>query len=257
VVLLSNEKRRMSLRIPIVLSLAVLGAAVCASSASAQGRAMRGSAPAPARIGSFRAGAAGFEHARPRRVFRDPALLPYPYFYSGYGYSGYGDDEYEPLPPEAPPVQVVLVQKPAPSSAAVATPIEPLVLEYHDGRWVRVTTDGQPSDRAQPAQPAAGPASSARAGTAPSPSSAREATQPLPELPPAVLVFRDGHREGLTKYTIKGDVIYASADYWSTGSWTREIPVAALDIPTTLKLNAESGAKFALPSGPNEIVMRF
>ncbi len=72
-----------------------------------------------------------------------------------------------------------------------------------------------------------------------------------------MLVFRDGHREEVRKYTINGDVIYASADYWSTGSWTREIPVAALDIPATLKLNAESGAKFALPSGPNEIVMRF
>jgi hypothetical protein len=233
----------MRLRIPIALSLAVLGAAVCASSASAQGRGMRASVPAPATVTPASVGdrgAAGFGHARPRRVFRNPALLPYPYFYSGYD-----NYEYEPPPPEAPPVQVVLVQQPAPSSAAVASPIEPMLLEY--------TTDGQPSERAQPAQPASGPASSARVGTAPS----TQATQPLPELPPAVLVFRDGHREEVTKYTIKDDVIYASADYWSTGSWTREIPVAALDIPATMKINAESGAKFALPSGPNEIVMRF
>jgi hypothetical protein len=167
--------------------------------------------------------------------------------------NGYDDNEYEALPPEAPPVQVVLVQQPAPSSAAVASPIEPVLLEYHDGRWVRITTEGQPSDRPQAAQSSSGPVSSAQARTAPS----NQAAQPLPALPPAVLVFRDGHREEVTKYTIKGDVIYASADYWSTGSWTREIRVAALDVPATLKLNAERGGKFDLPSGPNEVVMRF
>jgi len=30
-----------------------------------------------------------------------------------------------------------------------------------------------------------------------------------------------------------------------------------LDIPASLKLNNERGAKFSLPSGPNEIVVRF
>jgi hypothetical protein len=29
-----------------------------------------------------------------------------------------------------------------------------------------------------------------------------------------------------------------------------------LDVPATLKLNQERGAKFSLPSGPNEVMIR-
>jgi hypothetical protein len=86
----------------------------------------------------------------------------------------------------------------------------------------------------------------------------KETAQAPPELlPPTVLVFRDGRQEDVKKYTIIGSVIYASEDYWTTGSWTTEIPMAWLDIPATLKVNAEHGGKFNLPSGPNEIVIRF
>jgi hypothetical protein len=78
-----------------------------------------------------------------------------------------------------------------------------------------------------------------------------------PELPPAVLIFRDGHTEEVKRYTIQGGVLYAKTDFWSTGSWTRKILITELDVPASLKLNAERGAKFNLPSGPNEIVVRF
>jgi len=71
-----------------------------------------------------------------------------------------------------------------------------------------------------------------------------------------VLVFRDGHQEEIEKYTIIGPVIYAQADYWSTGSWRRKVAIADLDIPATLKLNQERGGKFSLPSGPNEVIFR-
>ena len=50
--------------------------------------------------------------------------------------------------------------------------------------------------------------------------------------------------------------IYSKADYWTTGSWTRKIQIADLDVPATLKLNQERGVKFALPASPNEIVVR-
>ena len=55
---------------------------------------------------------------------------------------------------------------------------------------------------------------------------------------------------------IAGATIYTSADYWSSGSWTRKVQIAALDIPATLKVNRERGAKFSLPSGPHEVMIR-
>jgi hypothetical protein len=76
------------------------------------------------------------------------------------------------------------------------------------------------------------------------------------ELPTAVLVFRDGHKEEIGKYVIMGATICTSANYWSSGSWTRKVQIVELDVPATLKLNEERGAKFSLPSGPNEVMIR-
>ena len=83
-----------------------------------------------------------------------------------------------------------------------------------------------------------------------------EAAEPPIVLPPAVLVFRDGHKEEIGGYTIVGDALYTSADYWTTGSWSRKVPIAELDIPATLKANQDRGGKFSLPSSPSEIVLR-
>jgi len=71
-----------------------------------------------------------------------------------------------------------------------------------------------------------------------------------------VLVFRDGRTEEVSDYTIMSGTIYSKADYWSSGSWTRKIQIADLDVPATLKQNQERGLSFVLPSGPNEVVMR-
>ena len=71
-----------------------------------------------------------------------------------------------------------------------------------------------------------------------------------------MLVFRDGRQENVSSYTIIGKVLYTNADYWTTGSWTKKIQLADLDLPATLKLNQERGANFVLPAGPNEVVMR-
>jgi hypothetical protein len=87
-------------------------------------------------------------------------------------------------------------------------------------------------------------------------SPAFERPQPPSELPPAVLVFRDGHQEEAAKYTIVGTTIFIKADYWSSGSWTRKVPIADLDLAATLKLNQERGAKFTLPSRSSEVIFR-
>jgi hypothetical protein len=70
-----------------------------------------------------------------------------------------------------------------------------------------------------------------------------------------VLVFRDGRKEEVSSYTIMSGTIYSKADYWSSGSWTKKIQIADLDVPATLKLNQERGLKFELPAGPNEVVV--
>jgi hypothetical protein len=88
-------------------------------------------------------------------------------------------------------------------------------------------------------------------------SALQDDAQQLPkEMPPTVLVYRDGHSEEVTSYSIIGASIYTKSDYWSNGAWTRTIQIADLDIPATLKQNQQRGVKFDLPSGPNEVMIR-
>ena len=79
---------------------------------------------------------------------------------------------------------------------------------------------------------------------------------PRPELPPTVLVFRDGHREQVPDYAIVGSTLYASGNYWQNGQWTKSIQVSALNIPATVSANRDNGVTFILPSAPNEVVTR-
>ena len=186
-------------------------------------------------------------------------------FYNGYGNYGYwyppylfADDEYDYAPDGPPPqdatpapiqiVNVPPVQPPAPP----APPVEPLLLEIRDGQWVRVPTGSQ---MAIPQSGSADPAPVANSRSAIT--ERAEQAPPPPELPPALIVFRDGHTEQVAKYMIQGADLYTSADYWNTGTWNRKIPLADLDIPSTLKLNKARGTKFSLPSGPSEVVIRF
>lgn len=161
----------------------------------------------------------------------------------------YPDDGYaqETAPPEEPPAPAYPPQ-PAPPPAP---PVESLLLEYQNGQWVRVPTGAQTPAGPLTTQPNSGQASGAQLNTAAGQQSA---------LPPAaprktILVFRDGHKEEVTKYVIEGNTLYASVDYWSTGAWTKEIPLSELNVPATLKLNQERGVRFKLPSGPNEVVI--
>jgi len=233
-------------RLTIALSVAVLGAALFAPSAPAQGRGgMHAPAEAPRARSSFGlSGRDGFARRNARRFLNDSAFL-FPYLYP--------DDEfyYGPVAPEPLPVQTVVPQPPQPPAPA-ASPVEPLLLENHNGQWVRVPTGSQMAIP-QSTKPDSTQPSSLQPGIA----EPTEAAPPLPALPPAVIVFRDGHTEEVAKYMIRGDVLFTNADYWSTGSWTRKIPLAELDIPASLKLNKERGTKFNLPSGPNEVVIRF
>jgi hypothetical protein len=151
----------------------------------------------------------------------------YPYFYSDYE----GPDEVEYARPEP-------ASQPAPVAQPNPEPLpEPVLLELHGSQWVKVTNFGEASQQAL------------------TPSAKAEA-QPPKEIPPAVLVYRDGHSEEISSYSIIGGAIYTKSDYYASGSWSRSIQIADLDVPATLKQNQQRGVKFDLPSGPNEVVIR-
>ena len=80
---------------------------------------------------------------------------------------------------------------------------------------------------------------------------------PARELPPAVLVYRDGHREEIPDYAIADGVIYVRGNNWQNGYWTKRIPLSALDAPATMQANQQRGVKFMLPSAPNVVIASF
>jgi hypothetical protein len=179
---------------------------------------------------------------RAGRFFVGSAFAPY--FYSDY--------DSEPGIIEVPPPEIVQTVQPA-SPARVRNPPESLVLELQGDHWVRITNYGQSQMDGQPESERASNLPSATLAATPR---RTQTAEPPSELPPAVLVFRDGRKEQIRKYMIVGATIYTSADYWSSGSWTRKVQIVELDVPETLKLNQERGAKFSLPSGPNEVMIR-
>ena len=203
----------------ISFSRLTLAVALVASSAMAQ---TRGFAPQP-RFGAVSRN----RMARPHHPF-NPA---YGYYGAPYIYSDYyepSDFEYQAPEPPPQPVPVQVNNEPLP---------DPMLLELHGGRWIKVTNFGEPPDR----------------------DLALETSSDTPQskpLPPAVLVYRDGHTEELSSYSIIGGLIQTKSNYWTTGAWMRTIPVADLDIPATLQQNQKRGVNFELPSGPDEVMLR-
>ena len=179
---------------------------------------------------------------------RGTILLPYPYFNSDYS-----DEVVEGAQP-----QIIVVPASAPASPAPPpVPLESLLIEWHGDHFVRTTTSsasGQtaPDYSEKSYSEKSMDRSQLHGRSAPL---VKEAVQPR-ELPPAVLVFRDGRREEVSDYTIMNGTMYSKADYWTSGSWTKKIQIADLDVPATMRINQERGVKFVLPASPNEVVMR-
>jgi len=168
------------------------------------------------------------------------------HFGRGYGRSAvfYGDPFFYSDYPSASPVAamppIVFVQPP--SSVAAAVPElkrEPLLIELQGDRYVRFGGDTSVDSAHVQQVASSGPVA--------------VATQ---ELPPAVLIFRDGHQEQVKDYVIASGTLYAHRDYWQSGSWRKDIQLSQLDIPATLIANQNHGVKFVLPSAPNEVITR-
>ncbi len=159
------------------------------------------------------------------------------------GFPPYPEDyDYSDNQPSVPPP--VILAPPEPERV-----IQPMVLERRGDQWVTLT-NGSPSPGPSPSAGTEPPGPTSWRAARPSPA------EPARELPPAVLVFRDGHEEEFKSYTIIGGTLYAKTNYWNSGTWTRIIQIANLDVPATLKLNAERGSNFRLPSGPQEVMIR-
>ncbi|PYV67911.1 MAG: hypothetical protein DMG97_26140 [Acidobacteria bacterium] len=210
------------------LAILALAVALCATAVAQSRVSMGRPAAGPVGMGGrhFGAGISVVERGHRHPFGRSPFFFLYgaPYFYS---------DDYEPYDLQ------YAKSEPAPqpvSSEANPGPLpEPVLLELHGSQWVKVTNFGETSQQAL------------------NPSSQSASAKPMPA---AVLVYRDGHSEEISSYSIIDRVMYTKADYYSSGSWTRTIQIADLDIPATLKQNQRRGVKFDLPSGPDEVVIR-
>jgi hypothetical protein len=243
---------------PSRFALAILAAALSMSPATAQIRATgAGTAGFGISAGSSGIGSSGTGRgvmggsARLRQGHpseRRSTFLAYPYFYSDSDYDS-GEGSQQP--------QVVVVQASAPTPPpAPPVPRESLLIEWQGDRFVRSTMSSKDSAGIQVVPDYSEKSAAPWFASGRSTPGQKNTVQPPRELPPAVLVFHDGRKEEVSEYTIMSGTIYSKADYWTTGSWTRKIQIADLDVPATLKVNQERGLKFVLPTNPNEIVTR-
>ncbi len=207
-------------------SIALLAAAVWTPCGFAQGHGGLGSTVSISR-GGFARGPTGA--SAPRRIF-----LGSPFFYPDYDSSQIGAIENG-----AP--QIVVVQPPAP--AVPEKPgTGPLLIEWRGDRYVRFG-DLEKADEMESQR-------QADYSAKPSVSNAAEPS-------PAVLIYRDGHRDEIAHYAIADGVIYADDNYWQSGTWTKHIALASLDLAATLQANRQRGVTFTLPSAPNVVVATF
>lgn len=168
------------------------------------------------------------------------------------------------VPPEYPAAQppVIVVQpQSAPAASVTSVSVQPLTIELRGGHFVKISGDGDSraeliDEPAQNFQLDDAACHLRRSGcTATRSIHAVEASKRQPLLHTFVLIFRDGHREEVSNYTVADGVLYASADYYNAGAWIRKVPVSELNIPETIAANHSQGAVFRLPTAANEVVV--
>lgn len=117
------------------------------------------------------------------------------------------------------------------------------MIELQGGHYVRVS--GEPN-----------PGTETLSGLAVSVNPPESAPRASLQVAPVVLVFRDGHREEVTDYTIEDGALYVRSDFYTSGSWNRKIEISSLNVPETVKLNQSRGVDFHLPTAPNQVIVR-
>jgi hypothetical protein len=172
-------------------------------------------------------------HARP---------FPYPlvFFADSFDYEA----QSRPLVASQPPI--VVMQAPQETPEPLPPPAQPLLIELQGGRYIRVNDE----------EPAAAEMLDQESSPALKPGGSSTPAIPSESLAPAVLVFRDGHREEVGAYTITDGVLYAQGNYYTDGSWNRKIDLSSLNLPATIEASRSRGVHFLLPTAPNEVVTR-
>ncbi|MGB9363608.1 MAG: hypothetical protein WCA99_18530 [Candidatus Sulfotelmatobacter sp.] len=268
--------------VALIAALATLMPLASAQRGASAGHASAaGHASVPAHIGAPHSNLSrgNFAFGRNSRASASRRSSSYPYGYASLPFPFFGDsfdpdDIYSTGYPVASPPPPYLMQALSGLTGASANPMgeamapaahqstDPLMIELQNGRYVRINSAAANGDAlplaSSPAQNAK-PSSSRSAGT---PSSRPNTTPPLsatvsPQpLPPAVLIFRDGHREEVRDYTIADGVLYARGDFYTDGYWNKKIDLSTLNLNQTLQANADRSVNFILPSAPNEVVTR-
>jgi hypothetical protein len=191
------------------------------------------------------------QNARPNGFHRSPnTSLPFPSFADVFT----PDDLYSTGYPVASQPPIILLQSrapagssdyPAPTKNERTTPTQPLMIERQNGRYVRITSTAA-NGEVPPIESTHAPLNNTKPTT----------TEPTQNLPPAVLIFRDGHTEQVRDYTIADGILYARGDYYTDGYWNKKINLSTLNIAQTLQANNQRNVKFVLPSSPNEVITR-
>ena len=192
--------------------------------------------------------------------FGGTGSLLYPLAYSGSLFSDYlSTPDYSVAPPPYIIVQAPAAAAPYPDPSA---PSQPLTIELRGDRYVRLregessqTEISQAESETIKSAPRASDCETRNRTDRDEMSRTLDRAVEDRQFVPAVLTFRDGHREEVSTYTISDGVLYARSDFYTTGSWDRKIYLSSLNLPETIQSNQSRGVKFRLPSAPNEVIV--
>jgi hypothetical protein len=176
----------------------------------------------------------------PHSAHAHPFPYPLVFFADSFDYEA----QSRPLVASQPPV--VVMQAPQETPEPLPPPAQPLLIELQGGQYIRVNDE----------EPAAAEMLDQVYGPALKPGGSSTPAIPSQNLAPAVLVFRDGHREEVGAYTITDGVLYAQGNYYTDGSWNKKIDLSSLNLPDTIEASRSRGVHFRLPAAPNEVVTR-
>ena len=183
-----------------------------------------------------------------------PAAFGHPTGPSGFlpvffdsSYPGYLTPSGYPAAPQPPVIVVETATPPPPAVERLPRPVQPLLIELQGNTYVQLSGEKETSiQRIEDEKPS----KRFQRRAVESPQASRTNQRPS-----ASLVFRDGHQEEVSSYTIAGNILYAGDDGHANRSWSRKIELSSLDLPGTVTSNQSRGIQFHCPTAPNEVIV--